>query len=191
MREPPRLAAARARATTGRSGRPCRCPRPGRARDRRCAARRGGRCRGRAARHSPSRSDAPATAGFPPAASRPPPESPASPVRSWSAPDRRARTAAGPARCRYSRRAAADSRPCAPRSRGSACRARSGVPLRTARWFIAYCPVRIEARDGPQGLTTEKCRRNDYRIGHQRPQVRQVARGRPGRRTGSRREAGR
>ena len=38
---------------------------------------------------------------------------------------------------------------------------RKGVPFRVERWFIAYCPVRIEAREGPQGLTTEKCRRND------------------------------
>ena len=62
---------------------------------------------------------------------------------------------AGQAWCRYNQIAAA----CIPALRASCARlgvsCRSGVPLRTERWFIAYCPVRIEARDGPQGLVTE------------------------------------
>ena len=37
---------------------------------------------------------------------------------------------------------------------------RSGAPLRTDRWFIEYCPVKSEARDGPQGFVTEKLRVN-------------------------------
>lgn len=32
----------------------------------------------------------------------------------------------------------------------------NGVPFRTERWFIAYCPVSKDALAGPHGLVTEK-----------------------------------